>query len=489
MIFKKIKKLIFHPVQFIADSYWFKTPPFSNFPNDTNLFVVSTFAQLNQVHSFIKFRKLNNNIIVILYTLKNLKMPRLVKSSVDHKLFDTIYLYELPVKPSKLSLKYFVYISRGYRRLLNDINPKNIFVMSFSGHYALLLAIAKKKKTTTHLIEEGTATYAPLLDSFTPNISKIERFFLKNHLNNKGYYNNFDHLHVTYPELARNIFTGRQISRFFAHAAGMSMTKDVLDIQHAYRIGTQDYIYVSQRFPVQDDLYYHIIIDILSNLSLQLNCTIFIKLHPKEMENKDIMQVFLDKTESNPNLIAINTPPFLIDPLIYLTQPKGIIGITSTSLVYASLLNPNIQTISIAAIVLDILRHQYNQNCPMMEEHLEIIKYFSSVHIIPNMDALTNYQSPKVSAIEMQSLLASAKKAYQQKNWYHAIFYWQLGTKGDIKQLDTTALWYYMALYKVKQYYKMDSNEIEYIDSSFHLFNEKDKLYWNDIKIYFEQSF
>lgn len=88
---KKIKKALFQPKKFFQDSMWLTTSPFYLTPPPrNNLFVISNLGQLNQVQSLIKIQKLTNNLLVILYTSKNLKMPKLVHQSANKNLF--IYL-------------------------------------------------------------------------------------------------------------------------------------------------------------------------------------------------------------------------------------------------------------------------------------------------------------------------------------------------------------------------------------------------------------
>lgn len=161
---QKIRKALFHPKKFFQDSQWFATPLFSSFAPKSNLFIISTFAQLNQAHSLTKMQKLKNNLLVILYTTQNMKMPKLIQKSVDKELFSVTYMFELPRKPGIVSPKKFLYIQRGYKKLLKTIQPAHLYVMSFAGHYSSLLSLAKKMNITTHLVEEGTATYAPLLE-------------------------------------------------------------------------------------------------------------------------------------------------------------------------------------------------------------------------------------------------------------------------------------------------------------------------------------
>ncbi|MBH5994786.1 alpha-2,8-polysialyltransferase family protein [Neisseria meningitidis] len=479
---QKIRKALFHPKKFFQDSQWFATPLFSSFAPKSNLFIISTFAQLNQAHSLTKMQKLKNNLLVILYTTQNMKMPKLIQKSVDKELFSVTYMFELPRKPGIVSPKKFLYIQRGYKKLLKTIQPAHLYVMSFAGHYSSLLSLAKKMNITTHLVEEGTATYVPLLESFTYKPTKFEQRFVGNNLHQKGYFDKFDILHVAFPEYAKKIFNANEYHRFFAHSGGISTSQSIAKIQDKYRISQNDYIFVSQRYPVSDEVYYKTIVETLNQMSLRIEGKIFIKLHPKEMENKNIMSLFLNMVTINPRLVVINEPPFLIDPLIYLTTPKGIIGLTSTSIVYTPLLSPTTQCLSIGQIVIDSIHHTAQQeNTALIEEHLEIVKQFDFIKILSSIEDGIDTNSFKTEET-LEMLLKSAEYAYKNKNFYQAIFYWQLASNNDLSVLGYKSLWYYNALNKVKQNYKMKYLEINYIERISLYFNDKDKMIWQNIK-------
>ncbi|HGI8302906.1 TPA: alpha-2,8-polysialyltransferase family protein [Neisseria meningitidis] len=143
---KKIKKALFQPKKFFQDSMWLTTSPFYLTPPRNNLFVISNLGQLNQVQSLIKIQKLTNNLLVILYTSKNLKMPKLVHQSANKNLFESIYLFELPRSPNNITPKKLLYIYRSYKKILNIIQPTHLYMLSFTGHYSYLISIAKKKE-------------------------------------------------------------------------------------------------------------------------------------------------------------------------------------------------------------------------------------------------------------------------------------------------------------------------------------------------------
>lgn len=478
MLFKKIRKLFRSPKEFFLGSQWFSSPFFDNKKTNGNVMIVTTLGQLNQAESIIKFNNIDSPTLVIMYTTQNMRMPRLMYSTANKKLFRSIYMYELPLKPGKVDLKKYYHMNKGYKKLLNELKPKNLYVMSFSGHYANLLNYAKNIGCKLHLVEEGTATYAPLSESFGVHRSKAQIFFQKGFVCERGYYDNFDELHVSFPDYGEKIFKADKYNYFLAHMSGINVTANHLKLQKKYNVSSDDYIYVSQIFPVDDDFYYSSVINYLEKFLLNITGKIFIKLHPKEMEKSRIMKMFLDKSKNNSRIIVINEPPFLIDPFIYLVEPKGVIGITSTALVYAPLLVPDIESISIAKLVISDLAGK-NENVDMMSSHLQILQNYKFVNIVNSDNFVINAKyAPKLNFDE---LVARAESTYKAKHYYHAIFYWRLAFRNDISLLKQKSLWYFNALNKTNQVYKMKKNEVLYIDS-IRNFNSKDIEIWQNIK-------
>ncbi|MCI4000880.1 alpha-2,8-polysialyltransferase family protein, partial [Klebsiella pneumoniae] len=91
----------------------------------------------------------------------------------------------------------------------------------------------------------------------------------------------------------------------------------------------------------------------------------------------------------NPRLVVINEPPFLIEPLIYLTNPKGTIGLASSSLIYTPLLSPSTQCLSIGELIINLIqKYSMVENTEMIQEHLEIIKKFNFINILNDLNGV-----------------------------------------------------------------------------------------------------
>lgn len=480
-ILRKFRKFIFHPFDFFRDSSWFAVPYFSNKvqANQGSLFVVSTLGQLHQMEALISRNNIKGGMLVILYTQKNMNMPKLIYDTADKSVFRCIYQFELPTGLGNFDLKKFNFIKRGYAALLQEVQVKELYMASFAGHYSLLLKLATNQGLETHLVEEGSGTYTPLVDCYNPG--KIESKKLKGYLNTEGYFYKFDHIHVAFPELLENVFKAKTYNRFFAHLGGKTIDKNILSLQEKYNISSNDYIYVSQLFPaLNDKVYYSSVVSILENILSSIEGKIYIKLHPKEMGKKHVMSYFLQYAKKHDRLIVINEPAFLIEPFIYYTRPKGILGITSSTLIYAPLMSIQTFSISIANVLINSLKKQ-DQNTSLIEKHLKIIQIYEHVVLLENQQACDQIYNLYKPSMGLSELLAQAHNCYINQHFEESIFYWEIASINSIEVLGNKSLWYYNALHKTQQYYKMSSDAITYIDS-LKDFSVKDQKTWDVIK-------
>lgn len=478
---KKIRKFIFHPVQFVRESFWFAVPYFSNKvkPNQGSLFVVSTLGQLHQMEALISRNNITGGMLVILYTQKNMSMPKLIYDVANKSVFRCIYQFELPTGLGDFNLKKFNFIKRGYSSLLKEVQAKELYMASFAGHYSLLLKLATNRGLETHLVEEGSGTYTPLVDCYNPG--KIESKKLKGYLSTEGYFYKFDHIHVAFPELLKSVFKAESYNRFFAHLGGKTLDKNIFSLQEKYNVSSDDYIYVSQLFPaLNDKIYYSCVVDILEDILKTIKGKIYIKLHPKEMGKKHVMSYFLQYAKKNNRLVVINEPAFLIEPFIYYTRPKGILGITSSTLIYAPLMSSQTSSISLSNILVNLLKDR-EQNTNLIEKHLKIIQIYQHVVLLDAQQCCDHIHNMYQPSMELSELLIQAHNCYINQHLEEAIFYWEIACAENIEILGSKSLWYYNALHKTQQYFKMNSNCIAYIDS-LKEFSVKDQKTWDVIK-------
>lgn len=416
-----------------------------------NMFVVTTISQLRIIVSFILLNQCKDNVLVILYTEKNLKMPLNIMGNIPLRFFRDVQLLKIPNSPNDIDESKYLFFGNTYKKLLEYFCVKKLYVFSFLRHYSILLSIAKKLKIHTCLLEEGTATYLPLMDDFSCNISIIEKVKLKKYLNEKNCFKLFDSTYSTFPYLLEKAFCSAKNSFFFPHVAGVSVTKEVRNIASKYSITSNDYVYVSQRF-VKDKNLYNAVENIVGDIAKNINGKIFIKLHPVEMMDRDIC-LFYEKLSLRYKNIDFIKESVLVEPFLYLTNPKGIIGITSTSLIYTQIMG--FPTFSIVPM---LLKNQdiSEQNREMIAFHYDIMTTVSNaVQDVVAISDILDYRQQIIYCVD-EMYLKKAHTNYKKKRYHYSVFFYELCCSRCFRLLDAHHLLYYLVSLKyLKQYDRM----------------------------------
>ena len=459
----KTTKLIKSPLKYFRDSLWFKKINLKFYQEYENLFIISHLGQLNQIENLIQQENIKNNLLIILYTNKNTRVPKSIAKQVNKSLFLKINLLLLPNSPNNYKLKSLVYMNRLYKNLINDTKPQNIYTLSFENHYSLLLNIASTYKININLIDEGTATYK------TRNLSEYykEHHFIKkiaakllNVSASFKWYTNFEKVYAAFPEELNNTFKAKEYIKFFSHAGKLEIDKKTLFLINQYNISNNDFLYVNQRYAVQDKDFTNSIIEILNKISLYHNSKVFIKMHPKD--NIKLIEYFKFEIKKYKNLVFIIENEFLIEPTIQAVKPKGVIGLTSTSLVYTSLISPNTKVFSIKEWFVDITPINNNKDgINLIKDHHKILSPFK--HVINLKSELSIKNMFKLDTTIDTTIdtryISIAQKAYEEKKYLKTIinYAWSCSNITNIPIDDFVK--YIDAIYK--------SNSIEKVDIIF----------------------
>lgn len=401
-----------------------------------SLFVITHLGQLKQMEALIAKKQLKNNGLVVLYTVMNFIVPQMVHDKVTQSYFDFVVFIEIPIKINQINYFKLKNIYHIYSSLINTSNPKNLYLNSFEGHYAILITIAKKRNVKNILVEEGTATYKlvsnriPIIDDsvidyqfikdkFMQTIGQTEIFkrLVKQRkytkdlvLKSKQFYQEllfdekiqsriidvfgkdsiqaykkpflqFDEIYASFPDLIQQIFSAENVHSFNIYDSideeTLVLAKEVVD---DYDITSEDALYLSQRYAIDPTQYVNTLIPILLKLT-QDNRKVFIKLHPKESDKT--FRAFKKITQAFPNkLILIEDHRFLVEPVIKVSKVQKVIGLTSTTLVYAPLISQYTQSISVAQVMIDSLpkTEQNTIGSIVMQDHLEILKIFHNIY-------------------------------------------------------------------------------------------------------------
>lgn len=403
-----------------------------------NLFVITHLGQLKQMEALIAKKQLTNNGLVVLYTVMNFIVPQTVHDKVNQSLFDWVVFVEIPIKINQVNYFKLKTIHQIYQSLINSSKPQSLYLNSFEGHYAILIDIAKKHNVKNILVEEGTATYKlvscqnavanndsdDLLnyrfvkDKFMQTVGQTEIFkrlvkqrkytkdlvvkskqFCKDVVSDervqgkiielfgkgsiKAYkepFLQFDEVYASFPELIEQGFVVKDVHGFNIYDTIDDETLNLAkEVALSYNITSKDMLYLSQRYAIDPIQYVNALTPILLNIA-KTDSKIFIKLHPKESQKtfnafREIVKVFPDK------LVLIEDNRFLVEPVIKISGVQKVIGLTSTTLVYAPLISENTQSISVARALMNHLP-KTDQNaigCRTIQDHLDILKIFPNI--------------------------------------------------------------------------------------------------------------
>ncbi|WP_350655693.1 alpha-2,8-polysialyltransferase family protein [Psychrobacter sp. S1-30-MNA-CIBAN-0213] len=407
--------------------------------NYQNLFVISNLGQLKHITGIIKNKNITNCFLLVVYTESNFTVPQAIHDNFDSYIFDHVLFFKLPKNPNGTNLKNIKAMELGYRTVINTVNPENLYLNSFQFHYSILANVAKKSGLKVILIEEGLGTYRLGLENHDNNsqllnfdlikrvskdtISKTEffkrlykkykmtkeltveskRFVKKLYLssevqdklinfypnsNLKNFHKpflNFDESYTSFPNLTKRKFNIKKNNYYFSFDESTVDEREyALSIIDKYNITSNDYLYLSQKFNIDRNEYLAIVKESILNLLRETDSNIFIKLHPKQ-EHELVLEGFLKmEKETGGRIEVIKESGFLIEEVIRLSKIKGVIGITSSALVYTSLLSSQCKSYSISDTLVDkLIKHERNsKGISMIKQHTEILRQFDNIDFI-----------------------------------------------------------------------------------------------------------
>ncbi|SMB89857.1 Alpha-2,8-polysialyltransferase (POLYST) [Pasteurella testudinis DSM 23072] len=400
----KFTKFIFNPKKFIKESWLFRYGFPHTFKSIDNLFVISHLGQLGQVEALINKERFVRSYLLILYTKKNLKVPKAILNKVNKSLFTRVNLLELPVKPNEINIKKLTYLDNSYEKLIREIKPKNLFVLSFEKHYCLLISRCIERKVKINLIEEGTATYKysssreaidTLKNNLTPKEKKVALLinilpFFKKLRPALTIPKELDNTYSCFPKRLENIFSIKKSKYFFIHEGGGIINEKIINLNNKYNITENDMVFLNQRYPIPVAIYANKLLFILSLFAEKLQGRVFIKLHPKDtIELKEALRESIHNMGYAESVFLIDESEFLVEPLIYLARPKLVLALTSTTLVYTKLLSEYSNPISIYPILKGKLLEDMSYSDKYfaeVENHFSILKKFDIALINEDMD-------------------------------------------------------------------------------------------------------
>lgn len=422
----KLSKLVKNPKKYFQDSWLYKTEIFPEMENYKNLFILSHLGQLHQIEALIDTEQLENCFLVILWTKKNIRMPKLIQDMINKDLISNSMLLLLPNSPNNYNIKSLRIMQNNYKKLINIIKPQTLYMLSFENHYVLLSNYATEKNVTLNLIDEGTATYKTREQSeYRVKTNVYKKILLKMFKLNviENWHTKYEKIYASFPELLKNTFEANEYIKFSAHCGKFNLNNETKILIKHYGITNNDFLYVNQRYAIKDKDFVDAIITILDKISIYKNAKVFIKMHPKDSDS--IKNAFIKKLKNYKNVIFIKENEFLIEPTIQAVNPKGVIGLTSTSLVYASLVSPNTKVYSIKPWFIKLLPTNGNEKgIEIINDHFDILKQFKHVIYIDSTDSLDNKNTKviyKGDRVDTNIYKKIARKSYEECKYQKTI--------------------------------------------------------------------
>jgi len=387
---------------------------------NNNIFAISRVGQLRNIQGYIEQYNAKNNILIIMDTINKDDVALIdnINKNIDHKKFKEVIYFEIPERPLSVTKKKCKEIYENLTTLLYSLYKKyhyqNIILCNTDNYYKYFEVITKDKNLNLILLEEGLTTYRMFAKNIEKNFnfrdikSAVRRVFtnlkqliidlgvltlkflswvlqinifefVKHHRVPKKYrYGNIDYFkeaYVCFPEKMKTLTTREEIGEvkklnFFINR---NIDRTITD-----RLEDNMILFVNQRY-IPYEKHFNIIFEILERNRIT---KFFIKFHPKESKNK-YSRYLKDAMQKFPNLevkILKGMDHIPAEDLMVTGKIKRIIGITTSTLIYSELINPNIEVLSIADSYKKLcLSKKYNVDAKRMDLFLRDYKAFKEV--------------------------------------------------------------------------------------------------------------
>ncbi|OHV85964.1 alpha-2,8-polysialyltransferase family protein [Ensifer sp. LCM 4579] len=395
---------------------------------DTYLVVVSQVGQLKHAEALLRSLNVEGATAAILYTARNKRMPEIIASAVNRDFFRQSVLVEIHTEANQLHLGAVRFNRAAYRRLLDELSPTHLFVCSYERHYALLCQEARARDISVNLFEEGAGSFKGLIEdyesfpkpSFTSAIYRVYRrvwkdtaivkrliaplyaigrdivllpkllfdtvreayylpFFQENRLTREEpvYVNgwkDFDAVYSSSPDLMGKVFKANsfvEASPSFDDPEHIELARKIIA---GYRIDGNTAIFTSQLYSVDPQTSAESVVSCLRRLIERTGWRVLIKLHPKEAF--EVAAHYEKAAMFIPGIEVIkepDTPP--AEYLAIYSQCPSIVGITSSTLIYAPKRRSDLRAITIGTELLNEFasRGVSSAGTRLIEQHVKIL--------------------------------------------------------------------------------------------------------------------
>lgn len=367
-----------------------------------NLIIASTLGGLHRAQNLVAQENLKNNVLGILFTTANLEVPRNLLENVIDGFFDAVEMIEISKSTQEVRLNKAKVDYATYKGIFDKYPLSKVFINSFDFHYNHINTLARERNIPVALYEEGTGTYnfltghskfvepnftermksatwplkkllsryknllliqtfvviikttkQVLFGLFTVSFKKkIRSYFYPKHLRAAfGQIKAYDEIYVVFPEMGEKIFTANSYRKL---NLAYHLRDDLVDKIDTQPFSEDDVIFVDQVFSVPVKIHLQAVFSYLDKRYPEKN--IYLKLHPKLREKTKLeYEEWLSKEKPNARLLETGTSDLPLEVILQLKSAKHLVGLTSTTLVNAKELIPEITVFSFMSYYIDFV--------------------------------------------------------------------------------------------------------------------------------------
>lgn len=357
-----------------------------------NLFVVSRLGQVRNAQTLIRQEGARDNHLAVLQTAANPLLTATISAHIDPAAFEEIVHVTQPDQPLKQGRHKNRIIYEQIEELLvrmSDKGVRNLFLCNVDAYYSLFERVIEHRELplTLNLLEEGLGTYANLGERvYTKDMSvhredvvlrarnagrawsqairasliliattlswifRVDLFevrrgllatLLVRPLHRYGTITHFDRAFLCFPEKVRD---GNVQIDFVARLVFEIDEGTSAEAVDALPEGAT--VFVSQKYLVAAD-YVPIILQIFDELGLD---QVYFKFHPRE--DRFALERLLEEAKPRHPRLRVIAPRAIqrvpVENLIASGKVAKVVGLTSTSLMYAQAFLPDAEIVSVA---------------------------------------------------------------------------------------------------------------------------------------------
>ena len=398
-----------------------------------NLFVVSRLGQLRNAQAFIEEFGATGNHLAILYTDANISLLQTIEANIKPGMFQEVVPVQQPPKPLSQSTRrnriVFEQVEDLMLKMVRDNSVDNLFLCNVDNYYSFFERVIQLHglDVRTTLLEEGLGTYmnagrrAYTLDavsdlsdvkhrmkhmgrawyrvvrttaSFLVSVvswalrldmnefrRKIRTSLILNRKYRYGRVSHFDRAFVYYPDRISNHNLTIDEVHPLAFSLEMTQPQEVIDTVKDGAV-----VFVAQRY-VGPKTFLDVVLRIMDEMGIE---EFYFKFHPRQTLS-EFGRAWYNQLRDHPKLKVLypaEIQAIPVEELMMAGKVSKVIGLTSTSLMYAQSFFPGIESVSIGSRFKELVESDdYEIPAGQLAEFNRDLEVFLDVSGVPQWEA------------------------------------------------------------------------------------------------------